>query len=386
MPSLPVPDSLDKRLRVLFVPQWYPCNQGDNPASGTFCREHVKAAALYDEVAVLSFSARKERKPTLRLDYWVDDEIPTFVATYGHSPIPKSTLPFFLLHLRRAIGHVIRKWGYPDLIHTQDMRAFYVMKAAQRFQIPFIISQHSSALRRRDLTPRTVRQLRWSFAQAATVLHVNPWAPLDYRYYKFHSNFCWLPNALDTGLFHPPYAMQREPFLLHVSGFTPEKRFSDVVRAFARVRQARPNARLEIVGDTCYRSTAQALAAKQLSPGSYHFHGFLNKEKVAELMRRASGLVLVSEFETFGCVLIESMACACPVLTTQVGGIPAVVRQSEGLFVKVGDIEAISNGMISLLDNNHSLDMGRISHETRRRFSYATIGRLLHREHLTAAA
>src|SRR5262245_12563200 len=314
MPSLPVPEPLDKRLRVLFVPQWYPCNQGDNPASGTFCREHVKAAALYDEVAVLSFSARNERKPTLRLDYWVDDDIPTFVATYGHSPIPKSTLPFFLLHLRRAIGHVIRKWGHPDLIHTQDMHAFYVMKATQRFRIPFIISQHSSALRRRDLDPKAVRQLRWSFARAATVLHVNPCGPLDDRYYKFHSNYCWLPNALNPCLFHPPQGKGREPFLLHVSGFAPEKRFPDVVEAFARVQRVRPNAQLEIVGESRYRPKAEALAAKQLPPDSYRFHGFLGKEKVAELMRRASGLVLVSEFETFGCVLIESMACACPVL------------------------------------------------------------------------
>jgi Glycosyl transferases group 1 len=93
-----------------------------------------------------------------------------------------------------------------------------------------------------------------------------------------------------------------------------------------------------------------------------------------------------SEFETFGCVLIEAMFCGCPVLTTKVGGIPTVVREGEGLFVDVGNIRAMVDCMIAMLDGKHQLDMEKVSRETRRRFSYSTVGLLLHQAHLAATS
>jgi glycosyltransferase involved in cell wall biosynthesis len=82
---------------------------------------------------------------------------------------------------------------------------------------------------------------------------------------------------------------------------------------------------------------------------------------------------------------MEAMACGCPVLTTRIGGIPAVVREGDGLFVEVGNIDQITEGMIHLLDGTHGLEMARISHETRERFSHEAVGRILHEEHIKAA-
>jgi glycosyltransferase involved in cell wall biosynthesis len=102
-------------------------------------------------------------------------------------------------------------------------------------------------------------------------------------------------------------------------------------------------------------------------------------------MHRVCGLLLPSDAESFGCVLMEAMACECPVLTTRVGGIPAVVREGEGLFVEVGNIDQIAEAMQRLLNGTHGLDLHRISRKTRERFNLATVGRLLHEEHCRAA-
>jgi glycosyltransferase involved in cell wall biosynthesis len=83
---------------------------------------------------------------------------------------------------------------------------------------------------------------------------------------------------------------------------------------------------------------------------------------------------------------MEAMACGCPVLTTRVGGIPAVVSEGNGLFVEVGNIDQIAEAMIRLLDGSHGLDMRRISLETRNRFGHEAVGRILHEEHRRAAA
>jgi glycosyltransferase involved in cell wall biosynthesis len=133
------------------------------------------------------------------------------------------------------------------------------------------------------------------------------------------------------------------------------------------------------------RPAIEALAASELPAGSFYFHGYLPKLDLANLMRRACGFIFPSEAETFGCVLMEAMACGCPVLTTRVGGIPAVVREGEGLYVEVGNIDQIAAGMIQLLDGVHGLDLDRISRATRERFSYKSVGHILHEEHRKAA-
>src|SRR5215510_11247664 len=104
-----------RRVRVLFVPQWYPPKDGPNRMFGTFIREHVRAAALYDDVAVLVYTSRPQRWPTLDWERVDDYGVPTFYATYGYSPIPKTTWPFFYIHLRRALRSTIQEWGRPDV-------------------------------------------------------------------------------------------------------------------------------------------------------------------------------------------------------------------------------------------------------------------------------
>ncbi len=373
------------RLRVLFIPQWYPSADGSNRVTGIFCREHVRAAYLYDDVAVLVFTRRQDRWPTLDWKAVDDDGIPTFYASYGMSPIPKTTRAFFYLHLLRAYKRSIDEWGRPDVIHTQDAYAYYVIKALQHFGLPFVISQHWSGFLRQLIKRPAVRRFSWAFQRAARVLPVNRFAEDDYRRYGLYPSVTWLPNVLDRNAFWPSAAHNRRPWLLHVSGLTTEKRVPDIIRAFAKAVRDHPNAVLQIVGEGKSRKEMEALAVRELPADCCQFHGVLPKPRLADLMRRSRGVVMASEAETFCCVLMEAMACGCPVLTTRVGGIPAVVPDGNGLFAEVGNIDQLAKGMCQLLDGTHGLDMDRISHETRTRFSYQTVGRILHEEHVRAA-
>jgi glycosyltransferase involved in cell wall biosynthesis len=373
-----------RRPRILFIPQWYP-NAENHQRSGVFCREHVRAAGLYDDVAVLVYTSRSQRWPTLHWERAYDLGRPLFYGTYGRSFIPWTTRHFFYIHLKRAIRRVIREWFRPDVIHTQDAYAYPVIKAAEDLNIPFVISQHWGGVMRRELDTKAVHQFQWAFERAARVLPSNKFAASDYDYYGLEAQTTWLPNTLDTRLFYPAPINVKKPCLLHASGFTAEKRFPDIVRAFARVCVERPGATLQVVGDGPNRRSMESLASRELPPASFKFHGFIHKPALAALMRSARGFVLASEAETFGCVLMEAMACGCPVLTTRVGGIPAVVPEDQGLFFEVGNIDQMAHGMVSLLDGTHGLDMNRISEETRKRFSYETVGRILHDEHIGAA-
>lgn len=71
------------------------------------------------------------------------------------------------------------------------------------------------------------------------------------------------------------------------------------------------------------------------------------------LLQQASMLVLPSQAESFGIVLLEAWQHATPVIAARAGGIPAVVdHEKNGLLVSFGDVPALADAMQRLLDDS----------------------------------
>ena len=71
-----------------------------------------------------------------------------------------------------------------------------------------------------------------------------------------------------------------------------------------------------------------------------------------ELLAISDVLLLPSELESFGLVALEAMACEVPVIATRVGGVPEVVRDGiDGYLYEVGDVQAMADGCLSVLNN-----------------------------------
>ncbi len=371
-----------RRNRILFFPTWYP-DRHFKSSLGTFVREHVRAASLYDDVTVLLYRVSDKKGIGIEIEYYEDNGIKIFEAFASKFPVPGLYGILFPIYVRKILKQVFEKWGIPDVIHTQDNIAPWAIYGLKHLRKPFVISQHWTGFLARKLTKDQVKIFGKAFKKAKFVLPANAFAEKDYKAYDIKANIRWLPNALNTDVFYPDETMEKKPWLLHVSGLDSEhKRFDDILNAFAQLIKKKPDAVLHVAGGTPEMVTKRENQAREILPeGSFKFHGVIPKEELADLMRQSSGFIFPSSFETFGCVLMEAMACGCPVLTTSVGGVPAVVQENDGIFVDVGDITAIAEGMTRLLNGDHKFDMKRISNQTRDRFSHETVGKLLHQIH-----
>jgi glycosyltransferase involved in cell wall biosynthesis len=374
----------DRRLRVLFVPYWYPPREGQDSVSGSFVREHVMAASLHDDVRVLAFRTKDRSSGRYSMDSYFDEGVKTFEAAAPYDDSSALSRLNLKLNWLRSLLFSIRGWGRPDLIHCQDMSSFYAGRTARLMGIPYVVSTHWTGFMKHSVTPGMVRNFRKSLGRARIVLASNRDAEADLKEYGIEANVKWLPNSFDPDVFFMGDEPADKPWLLHVSGFSGQKCLPDIITAFARVLSIRPDAFLHFVGDGPDRSGIEHMAREKLKEGSFLFHGFLAKEKVADLMRSCRGFVFPSNAETFGCVLMEAMACGCPVVTTSAGGIPAVVRKDEGILVDVGDNDAITGGMISCLAGDHGLDLSTIASGIRDRFSRIAVGEILHDAHIEA--
>jgi L-malate glycosyltransferase len=78
---------------------------------------------------------------------------------------------------------------------------------------------------------------------------------------------------------------------------------------------------------------------------------FLGKqESVIELLSIADLFLLPSEKESFGLVALEAMACQVPVIASDVGGIPEVVKDGlVGYLAPVGDVHTMAAKAINIL-------------------------------------
>ena len=366
-----------RKLRVLFIPYWYPPRKGQNRVDGTFNREHALAAAIHDDVRVLVFR-RNSKVSTVKMQIYNDENVPTYDISYpwtGRSPIHFARRRLLWM---KSLRTALRGWGRPDLFHFQDMSSFYGGVTAKLMGVPYVVSQHWTGFMKGLVKPCDLNRFHRSLKDAQLVLAASLEAPEYLASYGIQAKVEWFPNTYDPSVFWPGGDDCRERRLLHVSEPTDQKRVPDIIQAFRRVVADFPEASIRFVGDGDNRNRLEAMAAEILPDGSFDFTGFMDKVNVAEEMRNCAGFVFPSSAETFGCVLMEAMACGCPVLTTRVGGIPAVVRDGEGIFVEVGNIDAIAEGMKTLLSGDHSLPLQTIAEEVRNRFSRNVVGKMLH--------
>jgi N-acetyl-alpha-D-glucosaminyl L-malate synthase BshA len=148
-----------------------------------------------------------------------------------------------------------------------------------------------------------------------------------------------------------------EAILMHLSNFRPVKRVQDVVKTFAQVAREMP-AQLILVGDGPDRSAAEWLAHDLGIQARVHFLG--KQERVNELLPLADLMLMPSEQESFGLTALEAMSCMVPSISTRVGGVPELIDDGvTGLLYAVGDVTAMAQGALSLLNDRKRLETMR---------------------------
>ncbi len=139
------------------------------------------------------------------------------------------------------------------------------------------------------------------------------------------------------------------PVLLAVGRLAPEKDYPNLLTAFAQVRQSR-RAKLMIFGEGPERAKLEELRDRLGLADEVLLPGITANPFAA--MRRAAMLVLSSRFEGLGNVLIEALACGCPVVSTDCPAGPAEILAGGrfGLLVPPERPEALAAGILRALD------------------------------------
>jgi glycosyltransferase involved in cell wall biosynthesis len=143
---------------------------------------------------------------------------------------------------------------------------------------------------------------------------------------------------------HPWLQENGRPVVLGVGRLVPQKNFPLLVRAFAMLREEM-DARLILLGSGPERTRIRSLT-KQLSVSEYvSLPG--HTDNPYPYFKAASLFVLSSDHEGFGNVIVEAMACGCPVVSTDCPSGPREILEGGrwGRLIPVNDAEALAEAM-----------------------------------------
>ena len=122
-----------------------------------------------------------------------------------------------------------------------------------------------------------------------------------------------------------------------------------LARAFMEISPEFPKVKLRIMGHFQDTGPLEALIAGvdsvEILPSKHYV-------ETLEIISQASVLVLASRCEGMGRVLLEAMAAGIPVVGSNVGGIPTLIRDGEnGFLFPVGDVSALAGRLRQLLSD-----------------------------------
>jgi glycosyltransferase involved in cell wall biosynthesis len=230
------------------------------------------------------------------------------------------------------------------VIHFKTMHAYTAPQALRR----------SARLYRRLNYPRTAKVADAVIINSESLRReVRQYLDVDPQ--KLHL----IPEAVDHELFRPgdrDKAFQHvnvrygitQPFALFVSSLWRYKNCAGLLRAFAVAKRQLGDLQLAVVGpgrNVEYVAELHALADELGIAKDVVWVGGVPLEETVHFYRSADVFVYPSLNETFGLPILEAMACACPVVTSNVSAMPETAG-GAALLADPADPESLADAIV----------------------------------------
>ena len=128
----------------------------------------------------------------------------------------------------------------------------------------------------------------------------------------------------------------------------------ELIRAFSRVHDERPNTVLRIWGGGPDENPLKVLARRLVPDGSVEFRGAIDHSEVRDALGSLDIFAALStlDSESFGVAIIEAGACGLPAVVSDADGPAEVVEDGvTGLIVPRGDVIASATALMQLVDD-----------------------------------
>lgn len=228
--------------------------------------------------------------------------------------------------------------------------------------VPYIVTAHAG-----DVFPLKSRLLRWFGKVAlknASYCTVNSNATKQAVVEVANVPVDIIPMGVDLAAFSPAKksgAIRKRygihgPFIFTVGRMAEKKGFKYLIEAMPKILEKLPEAKLVLIGDGPERRGLEKLTNELNLGSSVVFAGKVTHKELENWYATADVFVLPSivtsdgDTEGLGVVFLEAIASGTPVVGSNVGGIPDIIRHNQtGLLVPQKEPAALAGAIVRVL-------------------------------------
>ena len=376
--------------QILWLASWYPDEL--NPYNGDFIQRHARATAMVQPLTVIYMAQHGPHVsiPESRVKTGTTGNLTEIIVYFKYS---RSGIGLwdklrynwkFFRHYRKYLQQHISEKGKPDLVHVHvPMKAGRMaLWLQEKYKIPFIITEHSSAYSIEvpdSYHKRGAYYQKWVkyiFEQALAVTTVSQQLAKRLGELFTIRQMHIIPNVADTHYFHfNPQVLSRFR-ILHASTMDHPKNVEGILSVLKRLKSMRTDWECVMLGwDT---PALKKLSTDYALDDHVTWKGVVSYQQVAEEMKMSSVFVLFSRYENQPCVILESLCCGLPVIATEVGGIPEIVNERNGILIHPSSEHAefaLLTAIFKFMDEPDLFDRKAIAQNAQRLFSYEEVGK-----------
>ena len=377
----------NQTLNILIVAAWYPSHK--NPTEGSFIEEQVEMLQkLGHKITVLhpyllgTFRESFNKNNYTHKETWKACE----VIRIGVKPLIPGCRTLAYKYLLYKTKKALEKYSICihdfDIIHSHAlfMGGYIGLKLSQKYQIPFVHTEHTSGLiaQPEQYSKADRKIIQEVLLNASKTLFVSKFA-LEKTLIQYSispsSNIEVLNNIVASVFFEVEINhFESNPFrYLVISRLHSRKGNELLLQGWKEVVKLYPRAQLTIAGEGPEKEKLIGITQTLNLKDSVIFLPHLSRTEVLKQIKQHHVLISVSRLETFGLTVAEAQAIGKPVVVTDSGGVRDIVTKETGIICE-SHVNELAKALIEIQVNYEKYDPHKIRELTYNKFSESVIG------------
>ncbi len=242
-------------------------------------------------------------------------------------------------------------------------------------KVPIVVTEHWSKVLLKTIEPYRVELLKKIVKETDSFNCVGHQLKKSVEELtKTNKNIEVIPNMIQPIFNYERKKKRSNRFdFISIGRLVDSKRFDLLIEAFLRHFLMKKNVYLNIVGDGPLYKELKIKIEKLDMEDRIIMHGFLKREKTAEMLKETDAYVSASIIGAFGVPFIEAMACGKPVIGIKDSAINSYINNTNGILFNKDDLNDLTNSLIKLYKNRNNYNGKNISNKTMEIFGEKTI-------------
>lgn len=369
---------------ILYLPSWFPTRR--DPYPGDFIKRHAEAASLYNRITVFYTAIDKNIKEPLLVEEKVTENFIIYIYYYPSikgilSPVINGVKRFSAL---RKMYNKIFADSSPDLVHVHvaypaGLFALYLKK---RKGLEYIISEHDGIYMpgydnyhvpgkfEKKMVPviyknaKKIHTVSKSLGNALVDLKLANTKPIV------------IPNVVNTDVFQYREKERSNIFrFIHISSLINQKNPEGMLMAISLVKKERSDLVLKIIGPAKekFKKMVKDLSLEK----EVAFMGEIPYADVAKEIGNSDAMIHFTRYETFGCVIAESLCCGVPVIVSDLDVTRELVTDGvSGLLVEENKVNDLAEKILFFMKTRFRINSQKIATENQEKFKYDRVGKM----------